>query len=250
VSTVTTRKADGSEGTSVTLDDKIFGITPNVACLHQVVVAQLAARRAGTQSTKTRSEVRGGGAKPFRQKGGGRSRQGTTRAPQWSGGGIALGPKPRKYTQKTPKKMIALALRSALSDRAAENRVVVMDGDWGFDKPSTKQAAKALSALDLEGRVLMVVNYDDELGIKSFRNLPQVQLILAQELNAYDVLCNDWIVFTEGTVPGLGEKVAGDASVGQEDLKAADAPRDADDAAATDDKQEVGEAGDESGEES
>lgn len=223
MSTVTALKADGSHGSTVTLDDTIFGIKPNVACLHQVVVAQLAARRAGTQSTKTRSEVSGGGSKPFRQKGGGRSRQGTIRAPQWSGGGIALGPKPRKYTQKTPKKMIALALRSALSDRASEGRVVVLDGDWGFNKPSTKSAAKALESLKVEGRVLLVVNYEDETAIKSFRNLPEVQLILAQELNAYDVLCNEWVVFTEGTVPGRGEKIGGDEAVGTSDLKAADA---------------------------
>ena len=125
------------------LDDEIFGIEPNVAVMHQVVTAQLAAKRSGTQSTKTRSEVRGGGAKPWKQKGTGRARAGSIRAPQWRGGGVALGPKPRSYEQRTPKKMKRLALRSALSDRAAEDKVIVVD-DWGFDAPRTKDAVAAL----------------------------------------------------------------------------------------------------------
>src|SRR5215203_2497632 len=128
---------------SVTLDPELFGIEPNGAVMHQVVTAQLAARRSGTQSTKTRAEVAGGGAKPWRQKGTGRARQGSIRAPQWRGGGIAHGPKPRDYTQRTPKKMVRLALRSALSDRASEGRVKVVD-DWGFDKPKTKHGISVL----------------------------------------------------------------------------------------------------------
>ena len=124
----------GDKAGSVELDEAIFGIEPNVPVMHQVVTAQLAARRAGTQSTKTRAEVRGGGAKPWRQKGTGRSRQGSTRSPQWRGGGVALGPKPRSYRQRTPKKMVRLALRSALSDRAAEGKVVVVD-EWSFERP-------------------------------------------------------------------------------------------------------------------
>src|SRR5688500_8014516 len=136
--------------------------------MHQVVTAQLAAARSGTQSTKTRAEVRGGGKKPWRQKGTGRARQGSTRAPHWSGGGVALGPKPRSYAQKTPKKMIQLALRSALSDRAAEGKVVVIE-QWGFDAPRTKDAKQALSALGLDGKVLVVVDRDDEVAYKSFR---------------------------------------------------------------------------------
>jgi large subunit ribosomal protein L4 len=199
--TADVRRADGSVARSVTLDDKVFGVQPNVPLMHQVVTAQLAAARSGTQSTKTRAEVRGGGAKPFKQKGTGRARAGSTRAPHWEGGGVALGPKPRKYNQKTPKKMIRGALNSALSDRAATGKVVVLES-WPFTAPKTREAASLLAGLDLEGRVLIVVSPDDELTIKSFRNLPGAQLVLTNELNTYDVLCNDWIVFTEATLPG------------------------------------------------
>jgi large subunit ribosomal protein L4 len=168
--------------------------------MHQVVTAQLAHRRAGTQSTKTRAEVSGGGKKPFRQKGTGGARQGSTRAPHYSGGGIALGPKPRKYSQKTPRKMVRLALHSALSDRNAQGRVVVVDS-WGLSEPSTKGAIAALSALGIEGRALVVLTNADEAAAKSFRNIPEVQIISSGELNAYDVLCNDWIVFTSASLP-------------------------------------------------
>ena len=143
----------GKKSGSVDLDETYFGIEPNVAVMSQVVTAQLAARRAGTQSTKTRSEARGGGAKPWAQKGTGRARAGSSRSPIWRGGGVALGPKPRKYTQKTPKKMVRLALRSALSDRAAEGKVLVVES-WGWDAPKTKDAKGALAALGAEGRVL------------------------------------------------------------------------------------------------
>jgi large subunit ribosomal protein L4 len=190
----------GKKTGSVDLDAEIFGIEPNGAVLHQVVTAQLAARRAGTQSTKTRAEVRGGGAKPWKQKGTGRARQGSIRSPQWRGGGVALGPKPRSYAQRTPKKMVRLALRSALSDRAAEKKVVVVDS-WSFDTPKTKDALGALSALGLEGKVLLVLSDDDQSVALSFRNLQHVQLMRAGELNAYDVLCNDWVVFTSATLP-------------------------------------------------
>ncbi len=201
MATLTTKSPAGGKGSTVELADEMFGIEPNVAVLHQVVTAQLAARRAGTQSTKTRAEVRGGGAKPWKQKGTGRARQGSIRAPQWRGGGVALGPKPRSYAQRTPKKMIKLATRSALSDRFAEDKVVVVD-DWGFEAPSTKAAIAALSAIGVEGKVLVVLSGSDEVAWKSFRNLPEVQLLEARELNAYDILCNDWIVFTTDTVPG------------------------------------------------
>jgi large subunit ribosomal protein L4 len=199
--TVTKRSSSGADSGTVELDGAVFGIEPNLAVMHQVVTAQLAHRRAGTQSTKTRAEVRGGGHKPFKQKGTGNARQGSTRAPHWSGGGVALGPKPRSYAQRTPKKMIKLALRSALSDRAAEGRVVVVDR-WAFDGPKTKDAVKALESLGIGGSVLIVVDREDESAIKSFRNLPGVQIIATGELNAYDVLCNTWIVFTEATLPG------------------------------------------------
>ncbi|NQY57354.1 MAG: 50S ribosomal protein L4 [Ilumatobacteraceae bacterium] len=198
--TLTVKNASGADAGSVELDDAIFGVEPNVPVMHQVVTAQLAARRSGTQSTKTRSEVRGGGAKPWRQKGTGNARQGSTNSPQFTGGGVALGPKPRKYNQKTPKKMIQLALRSALSDRAADGKVVVIDS-WGIDAPKTKDAKAALAALDLEGTVLVVLGREDEAAALSFRNLPNVQLLEAGELNAYDILCNDWVVFTKDVVP-------------------------------------------------
>jgi len=203
MATVDVRSVDGSTTGSVELPDGVFGITPNVAVMHQVVTAQLAGARAGTQSTKTRAEVRGGGAKPWKQKGTGRARQGSSRSPQWTGGGVALGPKPRSYKQRTPKKMVQLALRSALSDRAAEGRIVVVDG-WSFSAPRTRDAKAALSALNLDGRALVVLGRDDEVAYKSFRNLPDMHVILVSELNAYDVLCSDWVVFTRATLPSIG----------------------------------------------
>src|SRR5215212_4588317 len=160
MTTVDKRDATGKIAGAVVLDDAMFGMQPNVPVMHQVVTAQLAARRSGTQSTKTRAEVRGGGRKPFKQKGTGNARQGSIRAPHFSGGGVALGPKPRKYDQKTPKKMIKAALRSALSDRAAEGKIVVLDR-WAFDAPSTKAAKKALEALGIEQGALVVVDRDD-----------------------------------------------------------------------------------------
>ncbi len=198
--TVTRRSTDGDDLGEVDLDPEMFGIEPNQAVLHQVVTAQLAAARAGTQSTKTRSEVRGGGVKPFRQKGTGRARAGSSRSPVWIGGGVALGPKPRSYAQKTPKKMKALALRSALSDRAALGHVALVD-EWTFEVPSTKAAIASLKAQGLEGRVLVVLSEDDFVADRSFANLPDVQTLLAGELNAYDILVNDWVVFTDETLP-------------------------------------------------
>jgi len=199
--TLELRTQDGSTAGTITLDDTIFGIEPNMAVLHQVVTAQLAARRSGSANTKTRAEVRGGGAKPFRQKGTGRARQGSTRAPQFTGGGVAHGPKPRSYRQKVNKKMTRLALHSALSDRAHSERVVVIDA-WRFDTPRTKDAISALTNLGLDGKVMMVVAPNDDTAVRSFRNLSTVQLVEAGELNAYDVLCSDWLVFTRETLPG------------------------------------------------
>ena len=210
---VDVRTLDGGTAGSVDLDDAVFGIEPNVPVMHQVVTAQLAAARSGTQSTKTRAEVRGGGKKPWRQKGTGRARQGSSRSPQWAGGGVALGPKPRDYRQKTPKKMVQLALRSALSDRARNGRVAVVDA-WGFAEPKTKDAKAALSSLGFEGKVLVVLDRTDETAYRSFRNLPDVQLLLRGELNAYDILCNDWIVFTKATLPGAESTVATTEEVG------------------------------------
>jgi large subunit ribosomal protein L4 len=202
--TVDVRAADGAVVGTATLDEALFGIEPNLAVMHQVVVAQLAAARAGTHNTKTRAEVSGGGRKPFRQKGTGRARQGSIRSPQWTGGGVALGPRPRSYRQRTPRKMIQLALRSALSDRAAEGHVLVVS-EWPWSTPRTADAKAALNALGLTDKSLIVLDDEtDEVAYRSFRNLPQVQLILAGELNAYDVLCNDWVVFTQRTLPGEG----------------------------------------------
>jgi large subunit ribosomal protein L4 len=197
---VTRHSMDGIDLGTVDLDPDVFGIEPNQAVLHQVVTAQLAAARSGTQSTKTRSEVRGGGVKPFRQKGTGRARAGSSRSPIWVGGGVALGPKPRSYAQKTPKKMKALALRSALSDRAALGHVALVD-QWSFEAPSTKAAIASLKAQGLEGRVLVVLSEDDFIADRSFANLPDVQTLLSGELNAYDILVNDWVVFTDETLP-------------------------------------------------
>jgi large subunit ribosomal protein L4 len=193
--------AAGKASGDVEVDDKLFGVQPNIPVLHQVVTAQLAARRAGTQSTKTRAEVAGGGAKPWRQKGTGRARQGSIRSPQWRGGGVAHGPKPRSYKQRTPKKMIRLALASALSDRLNEDRLKVIDS-WGLDAPSTKSAVKVLQDLNVEGRVLVVLTRDDEATWKSLRNLQDVHVLYTGELNAYDILVSDWVVFTEASLPG------------------------------------------------
>ncbi|MBV8985322.1 MAG: 50S ribosomal protein L4 [Acidimicrobiia bacterium] len=207
MASVDIRTRSGDAKGSVELDDALFGIEPNQDVLHQVVTAQLAARRRGTHSTLTRAEVRGGGAKPWRQKGTGRARQGSTRSPHWAGGGVAMGPKPRDYSQKTPKKMIELALRSALSDRAAEGKVAVVDA-WDFAAPKTREAKAAIGALGLTGKVLVVLEHDDVTAAKSFRNLPDVQPIRAAQLNAYDILRNDWVVFTRATLPSAGQAPA------------------------------------------
>jgi large subunit ribosomal protein L4 len=223
MATIDIKDPSGATKGSVELDSAMFGIEPNVAVMHQVVTAQLAARRSGTQSTKTRAEVSGGGAKPWRQKGTGRARQGSNRSPQWRGGGVALGPKPRSYAQRTPKKMIKLALRSALSDRAADGKIVVVDA-WQFDTPSTKGAVKALDALGLDGRVLIVLGPGEHDTWKSFRNLQGPHPILAAELNAYDVLCSDWVVFTKDTLPSTAETTDTPPAKPAKATKAAKAP--------------------------
>ncbi len=212
---ITVRTRTGSASGSLQLDDSVFGITPNTAVLHQVVTAQLAARRSGTQSTKTRAEARGGGAKPWRQKGTGRARHGSSRSPIWRGGGVALGPKPRSYAQKTPRKMIRLALNSALSDRASEGRVAVVDV-WDFEVPRTRDAVAALEALNVEGRVLLVADRGDVNTWKSFANLGHVHVISPGELNAYDVLVCDWVVFTQATLPGGSASTGSSAPVDSE----------------------------------
>jgi large subunit ribosomal protein L4 len=202
------RNAAGHDLGTVDLEPTVFGLEPNRAVLHQVVTAQLAAARAGTQSTKTRSEVRGGGAKPFRQKGTGRARQGSSRSPSMSGGGVALGPKPRSYVQRTPRKMVRLALLSALSDRADIGRITVVD-DWKIEAPKTKDAATVLRKLKLSGTVLIVVAQDELDVERSFANLPQVQTTTFGELSAHDVLRADWLLFSDRTLPAAASDFSG-----------------------------------------
>jgi large subunit ribosomal protein L4 len=194
------RDATGAVLSTVALEPTIFGIEPNLAVLHQVVTAQLAAKRAGTQSTLTRAEVRGGGAKPYRQKGTGHARQGSTRAPHYVGGGVAFAPKPRSYAQRTPKKMVRLALRSALSDRASEERVALVDA-FGWEAPKTKDGVALLEALGLEGSVLVVLSRTDAVAARALRNLARASTVDAGELNAHDVLAHDWVLFTDETLP-------------------------------------------------
>jgi large subunit ribosomal protein L4 len=199
MATLDTKSASGTKAGTVELDDAMFGVEPNVHVMHQVVTAQLAARRSGTQSTKTRAEVRGGGAKPWKQKGTGRARAGSNRSPIWVGGGVSHAPKPRSYAQRTPKKMIRLALKSALSDRLAAERILVID--WDLEAPSTKAALAILKANEVSGRVLAVLRPEDEAVWKSLRNLPDVHVCGIGELNAYDVLVSDWLLFTPDTLP-------------------------------------------------
>jgi large subunit ribosomal protein L4 len=194
------RNAAGHDLGTVDLEPTVFGLEPNRAVLHQVITAQLAGKRAGTQSTLTRAEVRGGGAKPFRQKGTGRARQGSSRSPSMSGGGVALGPKPRSYEQRTPKKMVRLALLSALSDRAEVGRITVVD-DWQIGSPRTKDAATIVRRCRLDGIVLIVLGYEEIDAALSFRNLSQVQTTTLAELSAHDVIRADWLVFSERTLP-------------------------------------------------
>lgn len=194
------RNAAGHDLGTVDLEPTVFGLTPNRAVLHQVVTAQLAGIRSGSQSTKTRAEVRGGGAKPFRQKGTGRARQGSSRSPSMSGGGVALGPKPRSYEQRTPKKMVRLALLSALSDMAETERVIVLT-DWEIEEPDTRSAAVILQKLRITGSVLCVLANDEIDVALSLRNIPEASITTHAELSAHDVVRADWILFSERTLP-------------------------------------------------
>ena len=210
--TLDVRTPDGGTAGTIELDEAIFGIEPNMAALYQAVTAQRAARRSGSHSTLTRAEVRGGGAKPWRQKGTGRARHGSIRSPQWVGGGIAHGPKPRDYRQKVNRKTVRLALRSALSDRARSERVMVID-EWRFAQPRTKDAIAVLENLSLSGQVLLVLNDSDahRTASRSFRNLPAVSAVSPSELNAYDILRSDWLVFTSDTLPSSADPAGADA---------------------------------------
>lgn len=196
--------ADGGTSGSVELPADLFDVTANIPLIHQVVVAQLAAARQGTHAVKTRSDVSGGGKKPYRQKGTGRARQGSIRAPQYVGGGVVHGPQPHGYAQRTPKKMIAAALRGALSDRARDGRVHVVSDLTLGDTPSTRTAlsvvAKALGADKVTSRVLVVLHRDEDLAWISLRNAAALHVITVDQLNAYDVLVNDDVVFTSAAL--------------------------------------------------
>lgn len=190
-------KADGKKAGSVQLPAELFDVKTNIPLIHQVVVAQRAAARQGTHSTKRRGEVSGAGRKPFKQKGTGNARQGSIRAPHMTGGGIVHGPKPRDYSQRTPKKMIAAALLGSLSDRARGERLHIVDSFGVEGAPSTKAAAAVLASLAPTKNVLVVITRDDELSILSVRNLAYVHVLYSDQLNAYDVLVSDDIVFTK-----------------------------------------------------
>lgn len=208
--TVDVLNAAGEKTGTVELPEEIFGLEPNVPLIHQVVVAQLAAKRQGTAAVKNRAAVRGGGRKPWRQKGTGRARQGSIRAPQFAGGGVVHGPQPRSYVQRTPKKMKAAALRGALSDRAAHSRIHVVTEFLEGETPSTKAARAALEGIISTRRALVVVERGDERNTLSLRNLPQVHLIWPDQLNTYDVMVADDVIFTSGALDAfLAERTAG-----------------------------------------
>jgi len=232
--------ADGAEQGTVELNEAIFGIEPNVAVMHQVVTAQLAARRAGTHSTKTRAEVRGGGAKPWRQKGLGRARHGSIRSPQWAGGGVAHGPKPRDYSQRTPKKMKRLALRSALSDRAANGQIKVVETFDVWDHPKTKNAVSLLEAMGVTGKVLLLAEDHEVSALKSFRNLDHVIACNLGQANTYDIMWAETVIMSKGTLDlgqaaprgteehADGVKASADADVAVAAATAATGPDDGD----------------------
>jgi large subunit ribosomal protein L4 len=208
------KKTSAPKSVKVDLPAEIFDVEVNIPLIHQVVVAQQAAARQGTASTKRRGEVRGGGRKPYKQKGTGRARQGSTRAPQFAGGGVVHGPKPRDYDQRTPKKMKAAALRGALSDRARNDRVHVIESLISADKPSTKAAIAALASVSDRSNFLVVLERTDSVTWLSLRNAPEVHIVAVDQLNTYDVLASDDVVFTKGAYDALvsgGTKIEEDA---------------------------------------
>ena len=227
MTTIDVLSPTGDKTGTVDLPAEIFDVQTNVPLIHQVVVAQQAAARQGTHSTKTRGEVRGGGRKPYKQKGTGRARQGSIRAPQFTGGGVVHGPKPRDYSQRTPKKMIVAALRGSLSDRARNSRIHVLSALVEGDAPSTKTAIAALELLSDRAHLLVVLSRDDLHGWKSLRNIDRVHAIVPDQLNSYDVLCSDDVVFTKaafetfvaGPVKGGASSAATASSDATEDAK-------------------------------
>jgi large subunit ribosomal protein L4 len=198
--TIDVLDAEGNKAGTADLPEDVFDVQTNIPLIHQVVVAQQAAARQGTHSTKNRGEVSGGGRKPYKQKGTGRARQGSTRAPQFTGGGVVHGPTPRSYDQRTPKKMKAAALRGALSDRARHGRVHVLTGLVTGDAPSTRTAAKILALVSQRPNLLVVVQRSDLVSWRSLRNLPEVHVLAPDQLNTYDVLLSDDVIFTQGAL--------------------------------------------------
>ena len=207
MATIDIKDVAGKTVKSVELNDAVFGIEPNIHVMHHIVKCQQACWRQGTQSTKGRSEVSGGGKKPWRQKGTGRARQGTIRAPQWAGGGTVFGPHPRSYAFKVPAKVVKLAMRSALSAKLADGEIVVVD-QLSFEKPSTKQAAEVLKNLGLEGRVTIIVPDDEVNTFLSFRNLSKVRVIGVSELNTLDFIDNKALVLTDAALTRIEEVLA------------------------------------------
>ena len=227
MTTIDVLDTSGKKSGSVELPASIFDVQANLPLMHQVVVAQLAAARQGTHKTKTRAEVSGGGAKPYKQKGTGRARQGSTRAPQFVGGGVVHGPKPRDYSQRTPKKMKVAALRGALSDRARNGRIHVLESLVVGEKPSTKIAVGAIANIAASRRILVVLPRTDEAGWKSLRNIQSVHLIAPDQLNTYDVLVSDDVVFTSAALetfvagPQKGKSASATARSSEVELDAA-----------------------------
>ncbi|MRS12648.1 MAG: 50S ribosomal protein L4 [Actinobacteria bacterium] len=202
MATVEVKDSTGKKVGKAELADGVFAIEPNPFAVHQVVRSQMAARRQGTHSTKGRSDVSGGGAKPWRQKGTGRARQGSTRAGQWKGGGAIFGPTPRSYAFKVPNKVVKLAMRSALSAKHSEGQLYVIDS-FGLDEPSTKKAAAVLSALGIDRRVTVVVDNEDQNAYLSLRNVDKVRVITASEANTYDLVDNVSVLFTRPALEWL-----------------------------------------------
>lgn len=200
MSAVDIKTPAGKASGSVELPAEIFDVEVNIPLIHQVVVAQLAAARQGTHDTKSRGEVSGGGRKPYKQKGTGRARQGSIRAPQYAGGGVVHGPTPRDYSQRTPKKMKAAALRGALSDRARESRIHVITEVVSGETPSTKAAVATLDALNLDGSLLVVIAREETASWLSLRNLPEVAIVAPDQLNTYDVIVADQVIFTKAAL--------------------------------------------------
>ena len=207
MATIDIKTAEGAVAGSVELADSVFGIEPNIPVMHQVVRMQRASWRAGTHNTRTRGQVRGGGHKPWRQKGTGRARQGTIRAPHWRGGGVVFGPHPRDYSFKVNKKEIKLAIRSALSAKLADEQLIVVD-KLEFEKPRTKDAIAVLAALGVEGRCTIVVNDENVNAFLSFRNIPTVDVVPSGSENVYELLDNKFLIFEEEALRKLEEAMA------------------------------------------